>query len=171
MKLCSIEDCGSTARTRGWCPKHYKRWLKYEDPNFTKHIKGDDVARFWSHVTKTDTCWIWNGGLFEAGYGMFSIAGRVVYAHRWAYETFVGPIPDAHEIDHVRDKGCTSKACVNYEGHLEPVTHAENVRRGYAGRHMAAKTHCPHGHEYNDQNTRVYKGRRHCRVCDRERKR
>jgi hypothetical protein len=29
-------------------------------------------------------------------------------------------------------------------------------------------THCPHGHEYTAENTRIYKQRRFCRACDRK---
>ncbi|WP_454044687.1 hypothetical protein [Cellulosimicrobium sp. Marseille-Q8652] len=36
-----------------------------------------------------------------------------------------------------------------------------------SGGHQAAKTHCPHGHEYTPENTIVYPsdGRRRCRTC------
>lgn len=27
-KLCSIDECGSTAKKRGWCEKHYLRWRR-----------------------------------------------------------------------------------------------------------------------------------------------
>jgi hypothetical protein len=46
-------------------------------------------------------------------------------AHRAYYETHVGPIPQGLQIDHK----CGNKLCVNPH-HLEPVTGAENVRRG-----------------------------------------
>jgi hypothetical protein len=26
IKQCSVEGCEKPARTRGWCPAHYKRW-------------------------------------------------------------------------------------------------------------------------------------------------
>lgn len=31
-RTCVIEGCESEARTRGWCGKHYARWLKHGDP-------------------------------------------------------------------------------------------------------------------------------------------
>lgn len=37
---------------------------------------------------------------------------------------------------------------------------------GYA-KAQTQRTHCPHGHEYTPENTRVYKGRRFCRECTR----
>jgi hypothetical protein len=41
------------------------------------------------------------------------------------YEAQYGPVPSGMELDHL----CRVKACVNPD-HLEPVTHAENMRRG-----------------------------------------
>ena len=46
------------------------------------------------------------------------------YAHRVAYELFVGPIPDGLELDHL----CRRRNCINPD-HLEAVTHAENIAR------------------------------------------
>jgi len=35
------------------------------------------------------------------------------------------------------------------------------------GAHNAAKTHCPHGHPYDEANTYVYNNQRFCRACNR----
>ena len=75
------------------------------------------------------TCWIWTGACNSVGYGHMRWNGRHVFVHRLAYELSVGPIPQGLEIDHVAERGCVSRACCN-PAHLEPVTHAENVRRG-----------------------------------------
>lgn len=86
-------------------------------------------------VVKTDGCWLWTGKTAgsTARYGYFQPGTKStdphVPAHRFAYEQFVGPIPEGLELDHVKARGCSSKLCVNPE-HLEPVTHAENRRRG-----------------------------------------
>lgn len=102
----------------------------------------------------------------SSGYGTFYFEGRMVTAHRWAYEHWVGPIPEGTELDHL----CREVLCV-LPTHLEPVTHRENLMRGkgFAARN-ARKTHCPQGHKYTDENTYVNpRGSRECRTCIRER--
>ena len=70
-------------------------------------------------------CWIWQGQTTNSGYGFIGFPnGRSQMAHRWMYERLVEQIPDGLEIDHLR----RNKSCVN-PAHLEPVTHAENMRR------------------------------------------
>jgi len=68
------------------------------------------------------------------------------------------------EIDHL----CRVRCCVNPD-HLEAVTHRENILRGNTFAAVnAAKTHCPKGHEYTPENTRIHTGgRRQCIACSR----
>lgn len=85
-------------------------------------------VRFWAKVaTEDDTdCWAWTGAI-KNGYGVFGVAERVtVYAHRFAYESMVGPVADDLELDHL----CRVRHCVN-PAHLEPVTHSVNMQRAY----------------------------------------
>src|SRR5690349_6193803 len=117
------------------------------------------LERFWSHVLKTESCWLWTGALTK-GYGHFRISPRVeVLAHRFAYEQLVGPIADGLELDHL----CRTPACVN-PAHLEPVTHAVNMARGIF---VTAAT-CKNGHAWTEENTLRVRGRRFCRACNRE---
>ena len=130
----------------------------------------DILTRFKSK-TQPDVatgCWLWIGHVEHNGYGRFSMAGRMRWAHRCAFELFNGPIPPNHELDHL----CRITRCVN-PAHLEPVSHAENMRRspiGAAAMHRN-KTDCPKGHPYNEANTLRYRGMRYCRKCTAEHKR
>ena len=112
--------------------------------------------RFWSKATPCPMsgCWLWTGYAHRSGYGFIGMGSktdgtrRPHPAHRVAYEALVGPVRDGLHMDHL----CRQRCCVN-PAHLEPVTSAENTRRGFAGIHNARKTHCPHGHEYTTENT------------------
>jgi hypothetical protein len=91
-----------------------------------------EAERFWPQVDFDGPggCWLWTGQANKGGYGAFSVGSRYdgnrrgVRAHRWAYEALVGPIPEGLQLDHL----CRNPPCVN-PAHLEPVTHAENMRR------------------------------------------
>ena len=126
------------------------------------------AERFWPKVNRVEEgCWEWRGARAGTGYGAIWVDGRGRPAHRVAYELEVGPIPDGLQLDHL----CCNPACVRPD-HLEPVTQAENIRRGNGGKHWAEKTHCPQGHPYDEANTFVNgKGRRECRTCRNERNR
>ena len=120
--------------------------------------------RFFAKVDRSggdDACWPWLGGTTKRGYGMFRCGGRMLLAHRFGYELQIGPIPAGLHIDHL----CRNRACQNAR-HMEPVTNAENVRRGEAGLNHRSKTHCLQGHPYAGANLYVNpRGARECRSC------
>lgn len=110
-------------------------------------------------------CWTWTRAKNGRGYGAVWHESRVQLIHRVAYEALVGPIPAGLELDHL----CRNRACYN-PAHLEPVTHAENVRRGSSGARMRNRTRCPQGHPYDETNTCHVqrsngKKQRACRAC------
>lgn len=136
------------------------------------------TERFWPKVNKVGPigqrpslgpCWIWTGGTAGVGYGSFEAGTRLtprrVYAHKFAYEELVGPVPLGLELDHL----CRVRKCVRPE-HLEPVTHRVNVGRGEAP--SAATTRrgiCNRGHPRTPENLYLRSNGKHsCRVCARE---
>ena len=75
---------------------------------------------------------MWVGSTNNKGYGTFSGGGsydgknhRQVFAHRFAYEHFIGPIPEGLTIHH----RCGVTLCVNPD-HLEALTLEKNARIG-----------------------------------------
>jgi len=122
-----------------------------------------DASLLLSGVTYEGACWLrfvgarpWNAGNAGngGGYSRLSRNGTTVYAHRLAYETWVGSIPEGLEIDHL----CRQRACI-HPAHLEPVTRSENQRRA-----KAIKTTCPRGHPYDMVTSQ---GSRGCTICQR----
>lgn len=157
---CARSECTRSAHARGLCARHYQQFRRGSafTPSPSRNNAPAD-ERFWVKVEENPAgCWLWQAST-RNGYGCFAVEpGDNAYAHRWAYEQMVGEIPAGLQLDHL----CETRNCVN-PYHLDPVTPLVNTRRSSRGN--ATKTHCPAGHEYNEANTKLYRGRRYCVVC------
>lgn len=142
--------------------------------------------RVWSHVSPDPNsgCWLWDASLDGRGYGQINVGyvgggktRRVILrrSHRVMYELVKGPIPDGMPLDHL----CRVRSCINPD-HLEPVTTAENLRRGTSSAAVSARaakiTHCVNGHPFSGANlsmdtVRGKPRQRVCLTCRRERQR
>ena len=119
------------------------------------------LAPFMAKVEKTEDCWLWRGSILRNGYGQFYSGGPYL-AHRYSYEVHKGPIPNGLVIDHL----CRVRHCVNPD-HLEAVTQSINLLRGKTlNASEVTRMFCPSGHPYSETNTRIYRGRRHCKACE-----
>lgn len=86
------------------------------------------MQRFWDKVDTTGECWLWTAARNNTNYGVFSLNGKLVLAHRFSYEVVNGPIQNGLVIDHL----CHTTLCVN-PSHLSACTHSENMwnRKGF----------------------------------------
>lgn len=113
-------------------------------------------------------CIDWEGRKFASGNGRWTMTYGVFAgspAHRWWYEHLHGTLSKELVLDHL----CRNTLCVN-ASHLEPVTIAENVLRGFgAPAQNKRKTECIRGHEFTPENTyrRPNDGGRECVICRR----
>lgn len=119
-------------------------------------------------------CWLWKGAKNTKGYGQLGIYNGVksvsTSVHRLVAELVYGVIPYGCLVCHT----CDVRGCCNPE-HLYIGTALDNAQDAKArGRGVnplamrnASKTHCPQGHPYNEENTRIRKsdGGRLCRIC------
>jgi hypothetical protein len=130
----------------------------------------NQVSTTTRHLALNTPCIRGPGKGNSGGYGQRHYQGRTTYHHRMAYETFIGPIPDGLQIDHL----CRNRWCVN-AGHLEAVTQQVNIVRGVSfGAINARKSHCINGHPFNAENVQISPNRptkRRCVICSHEQSR
>lgn len=104
-----------------------RSWVKGEPKRYVHGHHGRKQER-WKQTSTghKSPCWIW---LLHknSGYGQEGRNGRTRRAYQVQFEQRHGPVPLGKQLDHL----CRVPACVNPD-HLEPVTAAENVRRGAA---------------------------------------
>ena len=120
-RICSFDGCDRKHYGRGYCRGHWEQWHR---GNPLKPLAGRAIPvmeRFFQKVEKTENCWNWTG-FVNVRYGRMRVNGIKIYAHRFSYEKFVGPIPSGMEVDHI----CLNYICVNPD-HLRLVTRKQNM--------------------------------------------
>jgi hypothetical protein len=89
--------------------------------NFNKSF----TTRFWGKVSKTKTCWLWQGAKDRDGYGQIrpNSVVSVVKAHRASFYLFHGQIDEDKFVCH----SCDVPSCVN-PSHLFLGSNKDNVK-------------------------------------------
>lgn len=85
-----------------------------------------------------------------------------VVIHREVLKAFVGPCPPGMEACHNNDVRQDNRL-TNLRWDTSTANHLDAVANG---KHwQTGKTKCPQGHEYNEENTVIYRRHRRCRTC------
>ena len=87
-----------------------------------------------------------------------------IKVHHMVAAAFHGPRPKGKVVRHLNGKPSDNRA-ENLAYGTPSENQLDSVRHGT--HFMASKTHCPAGHEYTPENTRIYRGKRNCRACNR----
>lgn len=121
---------------------------------------------------RDDGCFYWRGRKSPKGYARLYINGedyrvsRLIVAIKFNL-SIRGSFVAMHSCDYT--------TCTNEE-HLKPGTQLDNINDCIAkgryntasrGKNNSIKTHCPKGHEYTLENTRMQGTSRHCKICAR----
>lgn len=159
-----------------------RRWVDKGVLSSMPPVAEDPVVRFnRSYIVLPNGCWEWQlSRNIKDGYAQFSTSRTsTARAARWAYKTFVGPIPQGMTIEHLchtQDEtcsggtACTHRLCVNWQFCLGLLSRVENVRRSRKIAAQIAITRCPANHEYSLANTWSYRNMRSCKTCNYARK-
>ncbi len=128
-----------------------------------------DLGRVWSRPRNGTSGGIlkpvWQAGKYLVVSLWRDRAYKTYRVHTLVAETFVGPRPDeSMEVRHL-DGDPSNNAATNLQWGTPRENAADRSRHGRTWN--ANKTHCPHGHEYTEENTHWYRGGRKCRACDR----
>lgn len=135
MKLCAQPDCEQSAGTRGFCNRHYRRWLRHGDPSIVYLPRpaslAEAVAAYLARCIRLDSgCVVHPGG---TTYGDIRWEGRRSTAHRAIYIHAHGEISRNLVVRH----HCDNPPCVNLD-HLAAGTATQNsqdmIARGRQGR-------------------------------------
>lgn len=113
-RICSVFGCFKEAAARGFCPKHYYRYLKYgtTDEGALQTHPGKSLRnriRLNSIIDPETGCWLWQKAKLPKGYGLIAVRMRSYLAHRVSYRVFIGSIPKGAHVLH----RCDTPFCVN----------------------------------------------------------
>ncbi|WP_336715353.1 HNH endonuclease [Arthrobacter sp. USHLN218] len=129
-RTCTIADCDTPIGkrgARGYCPKHYRRFRVWGDPNALKRTQPGatpfEILKHNGWSEPSGGCWEYSGSRDKGGYGVLKSSGKMYQAHRVAYQELVAEIPEGLLLRHT----CDNPPCINPK-HLIPGTQKDNMQ-------------------------------------------
>lgn len=124
-RKCAVEGCNNPVKikSRGWCGKHYSRWLRNGTTDSKRPVYRNPEEAFQASTEWDGGCLLWTKYITPSGYARIRVGHRKVPAHRYAWERVNGVVPHGMEVDHT----CHNRACVNVD-HLRIATREQNAR-------------------------------------------
>lgn len=143
--ICSVDDCGKSAKRAGLCLAHYERKRRHGDPlagGAPRAIKGDPY-RFYREVVlpySGDDCLTWPYSRSVGGYGRGWLDGAMRFVHRLACEEVNGAPPTPkHQASHTCGNG--HLGCVNPRHLRWKTPKANTADRIIHGTHNRGERH------------------------------
>lgn len=132
------------------CTTEHKKVMIIHRRESGKDYGVTDASRKRGYTIQDCGCWEYDGFLDKDGYPLLCVTKRegntTSYVYRYYFEKWVRPIPKGMELDHL----CFNRNCIN-PAHLQPVTHAENIRRSYVNNQN--HLYCKNGHSREEAGT------------------
>jgi hypothetical protein len=139
MDKCAVDDCRSPRHCRGYCSRHYRRFMRNGSPTAGRGFAGEQIAYLKGLVgTQVTECIAWPYGKHWNGYGRVKDGKISRGAHRVVCRLAHGIPPSGKH--HAAHK-CHNRACVN-PNHLRWATPRENVMDSVAAGRRALGEKC-----------------------------
>lgn len=117
---CTAPGCVGKHHARGLCSKHYQ--VAERAGTLPARLTLEDRSRKYSRLNAETGCIEWIGSKSKFGYGRVRVGENILSAHRAAWESVNGEIPDGLCVLHK----CDNPPCINVD-HLFLGTQADNV--------------------------------------------
>lgn len=128
-RVCKVRGCNEHHKGRGYCKRHYERWVRGSNLHAKGNARRGDHDAFLAKAMASDTneCIIWPFGRSSNGYACQSrTKSKPGYVHRWVCILTHGEPPEGPVMHAAHSCGNGHLGCINWK-HLHWATPAENA--------------------------------------------